>query len=542
MENKAVPESAVVTVKTGKECGEMKNIKKLMALMMAAALMLNGCGSKPAKESSTAGVGKNLEEDFITKNPEELTIFIQPFGANVKMEDMKIYQKAAELTNVSVKQINSQNNSSITEAFSLMMSTGDLPDIVVYVDPLEINRYGAEGAFAPLAELIDEYAPNYKKFLADNDYLRKAITTTDGVIYGLRSANTSIKASQGWEIRQDWLDKLGLLAPKTIDELHDILKAFAEKDPNGNGQKDEVPYFNRLNGEAMDPLLALWDAQIGFYIGNDGKVHYGPYEQETKTAYSNIAKWYKEGLIDKEIFTRGGKARDELFGKDIGGCTHDWFGSTCQFNDMMKATNTNFKLTTFLPPAGKEVKSRDGVSSNTTIAISQQSTKKEIAMKYIDFWFGETGSRLINYGIEGEQYDMVDGVPTFKDSVLHNSETVLAQLYKVGAQTGMLFKQDFNYEKQWLNSEALKGIEDYEKADNFEERFPVLNYTDEEQKERSKLMTDVSTYVSEKTQKWVLGAEDCESSFDEYIKGLEGMGVKRLIEITQTAYDRYQAE
>ncbi len=75
----------------------------------------------------------------------------------------------------------------------------------------------------------------------------------------------------------------------------------------------------------------------------------------------------------------------------------------------MKSKNPDFKLVTFLPPAGKEVRMRESINTGKVAAISAQSDKKEIALRWFDFWFGETGSRLINYGFEGKQYDMVDG-------------------------------------------------------------------------------------------------------------------------------------
>lgn len=74
----------------------------------------------------------------------------------------------------------------------------------------------------------------------------------------------------------------------------------------------------------------------------------------------------------------------------------------------MKSKNPDFKLVTFLPPAGKEVRMRESINTGKVAAISAQSDKKEIALRWFDFWFGETGSRLINYGFEGKQYDMVD--------------------------------------------------------------------------------------------------------------------------------------
>jgi len=512
-----------------------KKTSKGVALITATVLLLGGCGVQKGEKNIPIA---NPNGDMISEQHEELTFFLQA-SRDKRFEEQEVPMKAAEITNVTVKQFNSSNITTIQEAFTLMMSTGDMADIVQYLGRDYFNEYGAEGAFAPLNDLIDKYAPNYKAFLERNPDVKKAITNEDGTIYCMMTAEPEgVIASQGWLVRQDWLDKLGLKAPTTVEEMHDVLKAFVENDPNGNGIKDEVGYLNRLNSEAMDPLLALWDARSGFYV-DDNKICYGPVEEAYGTAYSNIAKWYAEGLIDKEIYTRGSKSRDKLFGENLGGMTHDWFGSTCQFNDMLKESNPEFKLVPFLPPAGKEVKSRGGLTVGSAVGISAASPNKELAMKWIDFWFSKTGSRLINYGLEGVHYDMIDGIPTFKDSVLNNKETVLTQLNRAGAQRGPLFVQDFNYEKQWLNTEALKGIEEYEKSGLIEPKFPVLNFTEEEQREIEKYMNDINTYVSECSQKWVLGSVDCEAEFDEYVENLKKLNVERVVELYQNAYDRY---
>ena len=57
----------------------------------------------------------------------------------------------------------------------------------------------------------------------------------------------NIRTSQGYYIRKDWLRKLGLKEPKTVEELYEVLIAFRDKDPNGNGKKDEIPVFIRGN-------------------------------------------------------------------------------------------------------------------------------------------------------------------------------------------------------------------------------------------------------------------------------------------------------
>ena len=136
-----------------------------------------------------------------------------------------------------------------------------------------------------------------------------------------------------------------------------MLEAFRDQDPNGNGLKDEVPYFARQWEEVLR-LLNLWDARSSgsdtyhdFYVNDEGKIVH-PYAQEAyRDGLANIAQWYKEGLIDPEIFTRGSSSRDYLLGENLGGATHDWFASTSGYNAALADKIEGFNFIPFLPPA-----------------------------------------------------------------------------------------------------------------------------------------------------------------------------------------------
>lgn len=507
----------------------MKKFGKLICLVSAAAMLLTACsgGGENSENVALTKVGSTQ----ISEKPMELTIF--SVSGDKLIEEQDIFLEAAKLTNVSLKTTTSRNVSDHNQAFNILMASENLPDIVKYINRDYFLQYGEEGAFEPLEDLIDKYAPNLKKAFEDEE-VRKYATASDGHIYFIPMLQEP-RPQRGWIIRQDWLDKLGLEQPKTVEEYHDVLKAFADNDMNGNGRKDEVPYLSRFT-DGVNDLLGLWGA-FASWNAKDGKVFYGPMQEEYKTAYTNIGQWYKEGLIDKEIYTRGSNARNELFAENCGGSTHDWFGTTLAFNDTI--TNIpGFKLSVIAPPNGVEYTVRQKANA-TGWAISSTSKNKEAAIRYMDFWFSEEGSRLINYGIEGVTYDMVDGVPTFKDEILKNTEkSVLAQIQEYGAQDDIAYSQDFAYEEQWLSAEAKDGMAMYEQY--LTEQFPTLSYTKEEKSELDDIMGNIKTYVDEISQKYVFGSLDASAHHDEFISTLKSMKIDRAIEIQQTAYDRYK--
>ena len=366
----------------------------------------------------------------IVDEPLELTIHMhwpraQGYGVGDD-ENYPVEEAAREMTNIHLIDATAGSNSTDSnEAMNLLIAQGDLPDIVGgHLIQQPVNQFGPEGAFVPLNDLVDEHAPNIQKFWDEHPGLQEAISASDGNYYYIPYLPDG-KFGRAWFIRQDWLDTLGLEQPQNVDELYDVLKAFRDQDPNGNGMKDEIPYFAR-QWEEVNRLVTLWDARSSgsdtyhdFYVNEDGQVVH-PYAQEAyRDGLANIAQWYEEGLIDPEIFTRGSSSRDYLLSENLGGMTHDWFASTSGYNDALEDKVEGFNFIPFLPPASTsgvrmEEHRRIPIKPDGW-AISYQADDPVIeTIKYFDFWFTEEGRLLSNFGVEGKTWDMVDGEPIYK--------------------------------------------------------------------------------------------------------------------------------
>ena len=536
-------------------------MKRLLSLLLTLALLatVTACTKqeerkqddpKPAvegtekKEAPEAKEAEKKEEaaepaNFLaSEKPLELSIFY--FLHEPYKDDNAVMKKAAELTNISLTGYVSQSSSSNKEAFTLMAASGKLADIVCWDNSQIRGELAQQGAFLALDELM-EHAPHIKAFLDANPAIKNHVTATDGHIYSIPYIPDG-DAAQGWYIRKDWLDKLGLKEPTNAQELHDVLLAFKEKDPNGNGKADEIPYFNRDGSPktVFADFAQLWGAKELWYEEN-GKVKYGPYEPAYKEAYKNLAQWYKEGLIDQEIYTRGKTARDVLLKENLGGMTHDWFASTSKYNSN-EGMPEGFNFAVIAPPADK-----DGKVYERTIrsklhwcgwGIAASNPDPVATMKYFDFFFTEEGRRLSNFGVEGETYTMANGKPVFKEEILTNGDPVV-NLRGFGCQMTIGVQQDFEYEKQLMNKDALAGVQMYVDNNYFGPQFPTLQYTEEENARLSELMTAIDTLKVETAQKWVLGSEDVESGYEAFKSALEKFGMEEAIQIQQAAYDRY---
>jgi putative aldouronate transport system substrate-binding protein len=549
------PEEPAESHRAGKMNKGGRKMKKGLIILATAVFCVSVLSSCTKGEDTSQGKGATVapatdtpaagaaQTNKASNSPVTLKIFYFDTIGFFK-PDLPIFKKAAEQTNVSLSNV-APTGGDAKQAWNLMLASGELPDILSY-NLADLNSIAAQGALQPLNDLINTSAPNFKKFLNEHPDVRKGITAPDGNIYAVPFVADG-KASTGFYIRKDWLDKLNLQIPKTVDDYYQVLKAFKEKDPNGNGKPDEIPYFNRYPTGAYQ-LLTLWDSYSSFYI-KDKKIVFGPYEPEYKVGMSNLAKWYKEGLIDQEIFTRGEKAREVLLANNTGGSTHDWFASTAGYNTSLKKDNPDLNIIPFAPPAslsGKVVEpGMRAQLSGQGWAISAKTKDPNVVMKYFDYWWSEEGRRMWNFGIEGDSYTMVDGKPKFTDTVLNQPNVLNYLMQTYGAQTAVMGAwQDFNYEAQWTNKIALSGEQEYQDKNYISPDYtlPGLSFTEDEQKRINELKPPIDTYVSETSQKWVMGGEDVTANFDNYVDQLKKKNIDELLKIYQAAYDRYASK
>ena len=190
-----------------------------------------------------------------------------------------------------------------------MFASNELPDAFYRsgLSPLEATRYGAAGQLIPLEDLIDEYAPNLKRLMEQYPEIRAGITTPEGHIYAIPGIVTlgAARTDKKW-INKAWLDKLNLDIPETTDELYEVLKAFRDGDPNGNGENDEIPMTARVGIVVVNMMSGSFglDQQLGYNINiEDGKVHIWMGSERNKEMLMYLNKLYEERLLDQDLFS-----------------------------------------------------------------------------------------------------------------------------------------------------------------------------------------------------------------------------------------------
>lgn len=499
--------------------------------------------SASAAAATAAASAAATANSQASKEPLTLSIYYHSNSGPFR-DDWAVYKKAAEITNITLKGVVAKAQSDRNVSYNTTMAVRPLPDIIAN-KVNAVNEYALMGAFQPLDDLIEKQAPNIKKYLNDHPGEKKKWQASDGKIYFIPNVQEQY-VSNTWFIRKDWLDKAGLGIPQTVDEFYQAIKKIKDMDPNGNGQKDEVGIFARSGMNTVRALLTLFgvkgQSNFYYYVDKTGEIKSSFYEPEFKNGMTQLAKWYKEGIIDQELFTRT-KPRETLLGNNQGIAIWDAPGSTSSFTRRLSGQIPGFNLEMMTHPKdinGNRVDLTLSSFTNTEVwGISADNKHQQETMRYFDFWYSEEGKVLNSMGVEGVSYDVVNGQRQFKDSYTNNSEKALNELMEgIGGGQPIGGFVTMDYWKGLLQQPAFDKLQSIMKEVQYAEGYPQLQFTNEEVDKNRQLYAAIQTYAIEKMTKWVLGAEPVETSYDGFVKELKNLGLDELLKIHNTAYKR----
>jgi len=230
--------------------------------------------------------------------------------------------------------------SQTVEKMNLSINTNNLPDIS-RVDVNQMHRMIKQDQLADLTEAYEQYAsPLLRKAMEYGGGEGFEASSSGGKIYGLPVPVDYYENVAIMYVRQDWLDKLQLQPPKTIDELVAVATAFAQQDPDGNGKADTygIALDNTL-GMPFDGVAAAFKAYRAIWTKNaEGKLVYGSVQPEMKDALAKLQELYKAKAIDPEFGAKDwGKTADDI-GAGKGGI---YFGAFWQPLYPLSTTKTH---------------------------------------------------------------------------------------------------------------------------------------------------------------------------------------------------------
>lgn len=467
-------------------------------------------------------------------------------GQVTNLGDTPMMKKAQELTGITVKFEHPPQGQAI-EKFNLLIASGEYPDVIQYrwtTYPGGPQKAINDKVIVDLNEIKDS-APNLFKYFSENQDIQKMATTDSGALYAFPfiRGDESLLYSSGMIIRQDWLDELGLEMPETIDEWETTLKAFRDKKNCKAPLCMNIGHFGQIHAFA-----GAYGTALGYYL-DDGKIKYGMAEPEYKEFLTLLNRWYNEKLLDQDFATLGTTLVDANILNGNAGVVQGSIGGGIG-RYMRSAPNSTYKLSGAPNPVKNKGDIPEFGGMNTVIpsmnnayaAISNDSNKKELAAKFLDFGYSDEGRMLYNFGIEGESYTMKDGYPTYTDKIMKNpdglSVTAALSLYTYAYDAGPTI-QDKRYMEQYAElPEQKKAWEVWSNNNMKEHLVPLLYVKEEEANELANLGNAVETYANEMTTKLIMGVESLDN-YDKIVAELRNRGLDRIIEMKQAAYERW---
>lgn len=321
-----------------------KKMKKLIAAILAAAIVLcwlpacseesdsSSAESSPQSAAETSseesGADNSSDESSQVSTPasdvtngevnqqtyplttEDVTLsFWYPWAGSMAeladFNDSYFFQWYEELTGVHIDFIVPASGSEV-DAFQLLFASDDMPDMLYTDAANHTYRNGQDAAiddgyFIDMNEYLD-YAPNFTSWLNGNDDFRRSAYSDTGKLYGMWNVWSDMEpgvvyADWGPAIRQDFLDKVGMEVPTTYSEWEAVLTAF--RDELGI----EAPFYTSKYGIDTGEFMAGYDTAPYFYQ-RDGKVQYGPLDDQYKEYLTMLNDWWEKGLLDRDFATR----------------------------------------------------------------------------------------------------------------------------------------------------------------------------------------------------------------------------------------------
>ena len=303
-------------------------MKKLIALLLCLVLSVSlfaGCGGSGGglgADATTEGGAGDIQRDY----PEDLTLTIGlPLSSTVDDYDTNAYTLwLEEVTGFDLEFITFQSNATDYKAqLSTMLATGDpLPDILwnMNVGQGAYEEYGASGYFIDLAPYYND--PELGKVFQDrmaelkaldeeyHDYVMNYITAEDGGMYAFARIEYSLIDTMAYQtyINKTWLDNLGLKMPTNKEELYDVLVAFRDKDPNGNGKADEKPLIGGTGVvEWIINMFLHCNEKNWFNVDENNQLYLPHLTDEYREALIFIRKLIDEKLMFNNVFSMGSR-------------------------------------------------------------------------------------------------------------------------------------------------------------------------------------------------------------------------------------------
>ncbi|MDQ0059053.1 extracellular solute-binding protein [Paenibacillus harenae] len=492
-----------------------RRLAKAGVLLAAIALSVTACGgnNEESPKSSNGSGG--------AQGPLQLTMMLPTYNPEQMPADSSVLKMLEEKTGTKLS-VSWVPSSTYTDKLSATVASGELPKTFVALEAKAsfIVNAARSGMFWEVGPYLKNY-PNLSKM---SEIVLNNISI-DGKVYGLYRERDL--ARFGLMIRQDWLSNLGIQTPKNVDELYNVLKAFASGDPDKNGKHDTIGLAVGMQG---NNIAGFKDILV--YMGgpNEWELQEGKLVPAHMTqAYMDTMKFYKK-LYDEKIINQDFAIVQDgrsVMNKGQAGLWIDNMLDGKAIEDNLKKVDPNAKMNLVNRISGpKGDRTRAGSGYLGMYMIPKTSVKTEAELEQILAYFDKVSKKdnqnLMKYGIEGKQYTLENGAYT------PNSDPKVRAEITDGNQFMILQDGVVNYGTE-LEQLSTKLFQDNATIAVTNPAAPFISNTEiEKGKELSKIIADA-------TVKFIMGSvneDDWTGAVDQWLQS----GGSKVIEEMNAEY------
>ena len=544
------------------------NVKKLLTLASVFVLLLiiAACGDQTS--TSSGGNKKNVSENsgtipgevtypVVTDGSITLTCWMPLSAAASKymtsMNENPAWQAYSERTGIKVTFIHPTPGQE-KEQFNLLIASNKLPDILYFPQAYSGGAFQGmrDGVFQDITGLLPVYAPDYYKIISTDKEFFREVSDNEGKI----AAFCAYKPERDPPfhrivLRGDILDKLGLGVPRTLNDYETMLEKMLAA--------GITPYLPTKNIYGVEVQLAGMfgiyaestdEKGLTFMKDKDGNIKLGHIEPGFKDYLFMMNRWYKKGYISKDFTSVDVQQGNTLFdtgtvGMIVGPIVANYNRAQRQgfsvvsapYPRLKEGDQLHFEFTDIWPNMNRR---------ETTAVITKDCKNVEAAIQYMNYAYTDAGAELLNWGVEGVNWDWQDGKRVYNDTMLNNKmfgTEEASYIYKVH------FSAKLNYPDVECHANLLKSpgalairkmwADDPDIDSLFQ--LPPFELSADAQERRAQIMTDVTTYCNEMVLKFIIGTEPIEN-FDKYVRTVKSMGIDEAIRLTQDAYNAYMSK
>ncbi|WP_135548587.1 extracellular solute-binding protein [Paenibacillus cymbidii] len=525
----------------------MANKKQIGAVLMASALAVTaacssgGDSKEAAKESAQASAKPSASPAAsASAKPSDRPVVKISAGTEVRKSTFPIpslvHKQIEKKFNVQFEPIATWINADTETKLSVQFASGNYPEALLHINnPNFVKNLGRQGYLLPMNKYLDKL-PNYTKLFSKEEWemVMQEAANEDGNLYYLPIKNYRTH-SMAWIYRKDVFDSMGLAFPATLDELYTVLKKLKEKFPNS------VPMSNRggvdglLNG--INTALRV-SGDIYADPDKNDEIVYGPMTDKYRQGLIFANKLYKENLVEKEFATI---TYDQWLERHYSDRTYIEFSygtRSLDFNTEskdIKGVNWNWspKMVGANGKPGLAVRELPFYTYGPVLTNKIKGDALDRMLEYYNWAVTPEGTRLHEWGVEGETYKLENGKPKFMD-VIDKDTNKTDKMLEFGLD--YLLNRDNDMIQLSPSSKIdMEVSAAFASAPNAKQLF--FNWTEELGKQRAKLKTNIDDLKAQYIVKFVMGQLDPNNDADwnKFIGDLNKAGIVQYVDLHKQA-------